>query len=98
MELFNHVKSYLTTLDVTKSLILALVVKAIVFDVSYASSLLVVPILGYEAYKRYLKSKAPDPVRLNAELLAKIENIQSKLSAVNLDKSVITTTKKWHGG
>lgn len=97
MGLLNRIKSYLVDLDVTKSLILALVAKSVIFDVSYASALLLLPILGFESYKLFLKSKAPDPVRLNAELLAKIENIQSKLSAANLDKSVISPSKKWHG-
>lgn len=97
MELFARVKTYLVDLDVTKTLILLLVLKAIALDVSFSSSALLIPILGFEGYKLFLKSKAPDPVRINDALQQRLDRIESKVSAVTLEKSTAPITKKWHG-
>lgn len=68
--------------------VVALLVKAVVSDVSYPAFLITAPILGFEAYKLYIKSKQPDPVAINAEIRRELDNLKAKMNAENLEKSM----------
>ncbi len=75
-------------LNLAYLLILGLVVKALVSDISIATFLLSIPILSYEAYKLYLKHKTPDPVVVDAEIRKELDNIKSKLNANAFNKGI----------
>lgn len=79
---------YFSGINLAHTLVLALVVKAIVSDVSFSAMLLTVPVLAYEAYNLYLKSKKPDPVILNEEVKKELDSVKGKLNALTMDKNV----------
>ena len=68
MDRFKAVYAYLCGTNFAYFLILGLVVKALVSDISIATFLLSIPVLGFESYKLYLKSKTPDPIVIDAEV------------------------------
>lgn len=80
--------SYIYGMNYAYLLVLALMVKAIVSDVSYASFLLTIPVLAFEGYKLYLKAKTPSPVVLDAEMRKELDNIKSKLNATTFEKGL----------
>lgn len=88
MDYLKSAYSRLSTLNYSHLLVLGLVVKAIVSDVSYATFLLTVPVLGYESYKLYLKSKKVDPVAINHEVMDRLDKLQAKVNASTLERSV----------
>ena len=79
---------YLSKINLAHVLVLGLVVKATINDISYPSFLLTVPVLGYEAYKLYIRSKTPNPIELDVELRKELDNIKSKLNAQTLEKGL----------
>lgn len=79
----------LSGMNLAHALVLALVAKAIFIDVSISTVLLTVPVLGYEAYRLFLKSKQPDPVVINEEVKKELELVKGKLSALTMDKNVV---------
>lgn len=80
--------SYILGMNLAYLLVLGLVVKALVSDISYPAFLVAIPVLGYEGYKLYLKSKKPDPVRVNQEVQNELEAMKSKLSGLTMEKTV----------
>lgn len=89
----DRFKSILLGANYAHLLVLGLVIKAIAFDVSYASFLLTIPVLGFEAYKLYIKSKKVEPFVLDAEVRKELDNMKSKLNATTLEKSLIPTAQ-----
>jgi hypothetical protein len=81
--------------DYARVLVLLLVAKALIFDISYATFLISIPVLGFEAYKLYLKSKTPDPVRIDAAIRNELDNIKAKLTAESLQKSVKAEPRRY---
>lgn len=69
-------------------LVLALMGKALISDISISTFLLTVPVLAYEGYKLYLKNKKPDPVKISAEVQRELDQMKSKLNAVTAERSV----------
>ena len=102
MEKLRSAVKYLFGMNFAHLLVLALVVKAIVADVSYATFLLTIPVLSYEGYKLYLKSKNPSPIQIN-ETIAKrldahkeeLEAIKSKLKAETLNQNINNPIKRY---
>ncbi len=88
MERLQKAYSYLSKKNFAYILVLALMVKAIVSDVSYASFLITIPVLAYEAYKLFLKSKTPDPVRINQEVIKELDQMKAKLSGLTMEKGI----------
>lgn len=87
----NFIRSayhYLCGTNFAYALVLALVIKAIVSDVSFATVFLTVPVLVFEAYKAFMASKKPNPIELDEELRKEIDNIKSKLNAQTMEKNV----------
>ncbi len=87
----NRLKSfyaYLCGSNFAYALVLALVVKAIVSDINYATFLLTIPILSYESYKLYIKTKTPDAVALDAELRKELDQIKAKVNATTLGQGI----------
>jgi hypothetical protein len=95
MEKLRAVYNYASSLNFAYLLILGLLGKALISDVSYATFLLTIPVLGYEGYKLYIKSKTPDAVVLDAELRKELDNIKSKINAGNMDKGVNAMPKRY---
>ncbi len=73
-------------------LILGLVVKALVSDISIATFLLSVPVLAFESYKLYLKTKVQDPVVINHEVMDRLDKLQAKVNAGTLERGLTTAT------
>ncbi len=69
-------------------LILAIIVKSIVFDISYATFLLTIPVLAFEGYKLYLNSLKPNPILLDAELRKELDQLKSKVNAQTFEKGL----------
>lgn len=69
-------------------LVLGLVIKALVHDLSYPTFLISVPVLAFEGYKLYLNTKKRDPVVLDEEIRKELDNIKAKLNAGSLEKSI----------
>jgi len=95
MDFFRSLYTRLSKYNVAHLLILGLVVKAIVQDVSYPAVLICIPILGYEAYKLYLKHKTPEPVKIDEAIVKELDNIKSKLNAQTFEKSVKPETRRY---
>lgn len=95
MNFFRSLYTRLSRVNLAYVLVLGLVVKAIISDISYATFLLTVPVLAFEGYKLYLKAKQPDPIKINEEVVKELDNIKSKLNAQTMEKSMKSTTYKW---
>jgi hypothetical protein len=91
----QKIKSFLLGVNYAYLFALAVIVKAVVADISPAAMLVTAPILAYEAYKLYLKSKAPDPIRLNNELLRELDNLKAKINALSMEKSVKSSPTRY---
>jgi hypothetical protein len=74
-------------------MMLALLLKGLILGVGYPDFLVVTSILAFEGYKLHLKSKAPDPVRLNAEVQSKLDAINNKISSMNMQQTVKKTSE-----
>jgi hypothetical protein len=83
----QKLKSALLAVNVGYLLVLGLAVKALITDVPLSIGFITLPILGFEAYKSYLKSKQPDPVRINVEVQRELDNMKAKLNAMTLERS-----------
>jgi len=88
MARLKAIYSYLCGTNFAYLLILGLVVKAIISDISVATFLISIPILGFESYKMYLKSKKPDPVVINEEIRTELDQIKAKLNAGQFQKAM----------
>lgn len=88
MEKVKHLLTKLVGMNLAYTLILSLLVKALISDISYATFLVTVPVLAFEGYKLFLKSKKPDPVQMNEEMRREIESVKGKLSALSMEKNV----------
>lgn len=95
MEKLRAVFKYISGINLAYILVLALMIKAVISDVSYPTFLLTIPILCFEGYKLYIKSKKPDPVVFDAELRKELENIKSKVNANSLDKNINAPMKRY---
>lgn len=95
MNTFRSFYAYLKSVNYCYLLVLGLVVKAIVYDVSYASFLLTIPILTFEAYKMWLLYKIPDPVKIPEEMQVQLDSIKSKLNAQTFDRNIMPQPKKF---
>ncbi len=91
VEKLRSLYAYLCGSNLAYALILALVVKAIISDVSYATFLLTIPVLGYESFKLYLKAKKPDPIVINNEVMDRLDKLQAKVNAGAFEKNIIPT-------
>jgi len=81
MEKLKSFYKYLCGTNFAYLLILGLVVKAIINDISIATFLLSIPVLVFEGYKLYLEHKKPDPIKINDEVLAELEKLKAKINA-----------------
>lgn len=83
-----------TLSDYARFLVVVTVAKAIVFDISYATFLITIPVLAFEAYQIYLKAKAPDPVKINEEVKRELDAIKTRLNASSLQKDLTPAQTK----
>lgn len=87
----NHLKkmaSWLKSINLAHALILGLVCKSLISDISYAAFLLSIPVLAFEAYKIYIKTKTVDPVQLDTQVRQELDGMKSKLNAMTMEKGV----------
>lgn len=76
----------------TSLLVSALVIKAIVLDISYAAFLITIPVLAYEAYKIHLQSKIPTKIEVDTALLKELDGMKSKLNALTMERGTKPTS------
>ncbi len=81
--------------NIAYTLVLGLVAKSLFVDPGYSTVCLLIPFLGFEAYKLYLKSKTPDPVRISSEVQKELEQLKSKLSALSVSQSVEPSKRRY---
>lgn len=94
-ETLKRAWNLLVGMNLAHILVLAIVAKTLIFDISLATVLLTVPVLGFEAYKLFLKSKTPDPVRMNEEFRKELEQVKGKLSAISMEKNVKAPNQRY---
>jgi hypothetical protein len=102
MDKLRSIYNYLSMRNYTHFLILGLLCKALIFDVSYATFLLTIPVLAYEGYKTYIKFKTPDPVQHDIAILKRfdalqedLDRVKSKVNATSLDKNINAQVKRY---
>lgn len=83
-------------INIAHALVLGLVVKAIILDVSLSGMLLSIPILAYEAYRLWLKTQEPKPALIDAEVRKELEQVKSKLAALTMDKNVKPVVTRYY--
>lgn len=88
MDKLRSLYTYLCGTNFAYLLVLGLVVKALISDISYAAFLLSIPVLGFESYKLYLKTKKPDPIVINHEVMDRLDKIQAKVNAGAFEKNL----------
>lgn len=88
MDKVRSMLKYIVGMNFAHILVVGLLVKALISDVSYATFLLTIPILAYEGYRLFLKSKKPDPIHFDQELRKELDNIKAKISAGQIDQSM----------
>lgn len=91
----EKIKNFFMGINYAYLFALAVIVKAVVADISIPAMLVTAPLLAYEAYKHYLKSKTPDPVRLDSELLRELDNLKGKINALSLEKGMKPTPTRY---
>lgn len=74
---------------------LALATKAVVLNISLADAMAFLCACGVYGYQCYLKSKQPDPVRINAEVKQELDNLKGALSAIKLEKNMSAQAKRF---
>lgn len=95
MDFFRSLYAKASKLNYAYLLVLGLVVKALVSDISVATFLISIPILAFEGYKLFLASKKPDPVKINEEVVKELDNIKAKLNATAMEKSMNKPMARW---
>ena len=95
MDFFRFLYTKVSQLNLSHLLVLGLVIKAIVSDISIPTFLISIPVLAYEGYKLYLKSKKPEPVQINEAIMKRldahkedVEAIKAKLTAQTMEKNL----------
>lgn len=88
MEKLKNLAAKVSQLNAAYILVLLLILKALVSDISYPTFLICIPVLGFEAYKLYLASKKPDPIKLSAEVQKNLDNMNSKISALTVERGL----------
>lgn len=56
--------------------------------------MLAIPVLGYEGYKLFLRSKKPEPVVIEGELRKEMDRMNNKLSALTMERGVAPVVAK----
>lgn len=98
MNIKEKVLTFINSISGTKiayALVLGLVAKSLFVEPGYSTVCLLIPLLSFEAYKLYLKSKTPDPVRINQEVMKELDNLKSKLSALGVSQSVEPSKRRY---
>lgn len=102
MEKLRAAQKYLSGMNFAYLLVLGLLAKALILDVSYATFLITVPILAYEGYKLYIKDKEPTPVQIDDAILKRLdaqkeelESIKSKFKAESFDRNINSSPKRY---
>lgn len=95
MDKLRSIWTYISGMNLAHILVLALVVKSIIYDISYSSFLLTLPVLAFEGYKLYLKSKQPDPVILSREVQQELGDLKSKLTSLTMEKSLVKPNQRY---
>jgi hypothetical protein len=102
MDKFHLIYNYLSTRNYTYFLLLALLVKGLVADVSYSTVLLTVPVLCFEAYRIYIKMKTPEPVQIDMAIMKRFDQVQddvdklkSKVNANSFEKNIAAAPKRY---
>lgn len=93
--LFNKLKDYVAGMNIAHLLVLGLIGKSLFTTLPATAVALTVPILGFEAYRLYLKSKSPDPVRINAEVQKELDQVKSKLTALTMKENIEPAKKRY---
>ncbi len=102
MDKLRAAYNYLSTRNYTHFLLLALLVKGLIADVGYSTALLTVPILLFEAYRLYIKTKTPEPIQHDIAIMKRFEKMQEELdrlkakaNANSLDKNINAPAKRY---
>jgi hypothetical protein len=90
----NYIRSaytYLFGMNLVYACVIGLLIKSIAVGINYPDFLITIPALSFEAYKLFLASKRPDPVRVSEEVQKNLDNITSRINALTLEKNAKQT-------
>lgn len=95
MEKLRASYNYISNINFAYVLVLGLLSKALILDVSYATFLITVPVLAFEGYRLYIKSKTPEPIQHDLAIIKRfdqfqedLDKVKSKVNANNLEKNI----------
>lgn len=94
MEKLRAIYKYVSGWNIAYFLIICLLGKALILDVSYATFLLTIPVLSYEAYKLYIKSKKPDVMVHDKAIMEEIDKLKAKVNANSMEKNLSSGPSK----
>jgi hypothetical protein len=88
MDLGEKLKNMLFGMDFAATAFVLYVAKMLYFTPSFADAPIFLSICCVLVYDKFLKSKKPDPIRLNGEVQAKIEELQKSLRDTQMEKNI----------
>ena len=95
MEKLRAIYKYALGINFAYVLVLGLMVKALVSYITYPTFLLTIPVLAFEGYKLFLKSKEPVPYIQDKALRDELDRLKTKVNAGTLDKNINQPTKRY---
>lgn len=94
MDKFHIAYNYLSTRNYTHFLLLALLAKGLVSDVGYSTVLLTVPILLFDAYRIYIKSREPIAIVHDKAIMDELDKLKAKVNANSMEKNLSAAPAK----
>lgn len=73
----------------------SLATKATVFNITLPEALAFLCACAVYGFHSYLKSKQPDPIRINSEVQKELDNIKGAMSALKLEKNISSQAKRF---
>lgn len=94
MDRFQSIYNYISTRNYTHFLLLALLAKGLITDISYSTVFLTIPILLFEAYQLYIKSKKPDVMVHDRAIMEELDKLKAKVNANSMEKNLSSGPSK----
>ena len=89
----EKVKNFLYGTNFALLVFLSLATKSLIFNTSLSETLAFGFACAVYGYGQYLKSKQPEPVRINKEIKQEIDNLKGAMNAIKMDKTISKAQK-----
>lgn len=88
MDRLKAVYARLVGTDIATLAFIALSIKACAINIDYPEAMALACASAVYAYKAHLKSKRPDPIRINQEVKTELDNLKGAVNALKLEKTI----------